>query len=570
LELNAALHACHKTYQSGDLETAEKQYQQLIAEHPVATDAYHLGALIMMRSGQLGNAFQRIETALSGQKNHHEYWNTKGNILAAMQNVPRALNAYRESLRLKPDYVQAAQNLGQCLINNDDPAAAVEVYERAIQHNPGNEQLRIGHVIALRAAVRSEDAIIALDAWEAEDKSGRNYDYVRGQVLIQLGDAEKAIATNKRVLHDPIVGAPALQNLMQLYWMRGEWDEGEKQLQSLLTADTTPMGMFVTAAQIYLRIDKAEKAVDVLNKAGEKFGETPEIRATRGRIALESGEYEKSWDHAKAALTARPGDMVFMELYASAALVTGRHNDAMIAAHGALKVQPNNQFWIAVKYTAGRAMGQDHKYYADTDKFVKAFKLTPPEKYGSLENFNKELKAALDELHQFEQRPLDQSLLLGTQTATDLRFAKNPVIQDFFKALDVPIRSYMDELGANPNQPLEGRNTGDYRFAGAWSVRLGPGGHHVNHVHPKGWISSSYYVDVPPEVDNETDKKGWIQFGKPPFAVKDLDEQELTAERIIKPEPGLVVLFPSYMWHGTIPIEGDATRLTLPFDVVPA
>ena len=220
------------------------------------------------------------------------------------------------------------------------------MYSQAIKHNPNNEQLRIGKVIALRGAIRSEDALKELDAWEADTNSNRNYDYVRGQVLIQLGDANAAIETNKRVLHDPIVGAPALQNLMQLYWMRGDWETGEQELQNLLDGATTPMGMFVTAAQIYTRIEQAEKALEVLDRASAKVGETPEIRAVRGRIALESGQYEDSYMHGKAALTARPGDLIFMELYASAALVSGRYNDAMIAAHSALKVQPNNQFWI--------------------------------------------------------------------------------------------------------------------------------------------------------------------------------------------------------------------------------
>ena len=570
MDLNAALHACHKTYQSGDLQTAEQQYQQLISAHPTATDAYHLGALIMMRSGELGNAFQRIETALSGQRNHHEYWNTKGNILSAMQKTPMAVAAYEESLNLMPNYVQAAQNLGKCLVDNDDPEKAVAVYEAAIKHNPGNEQLRIGHVIALRGAIRSDDAIEALDAWEAEANTPHKYDYVRGQVLIQLGDAEQAIETNKKVLHDPIVGAPALQNLMQLYWMRGEWEEGEKELHKLLDAATTPMNMFVTAAQIYIRIEQPEKASKILDRATDKFGNSPEIEATRGRIALEGGDYEKGYMHAKAALTVRPGDLVFMELYASTALVTGRYNDAMIAAHSALKIKPNNQFWIAIKYTAGRAMGQNYKFYADTDKYVRAYKLIPPDKYGSLENFNAELKTALEDLHNFEQRPLDQSLLAGTQTPTDLRFAKSPVIQDFFKALETPIRSYTDELGPSAGHPLHDRNTGSFRLAGAWSVKLGAGGHHVNHVHPKGWISSSYYVEVPSEVKEGPEKNGWIQFGKPPFEIKDANGNPLDAERFVKPEPGLVVLFPSYMWHGTIPIKGDEPRLTLPFDVVPA
>ena len=35
------------------------------------------------------------------------------------------------------------------------------------------------------------------------------------------------------------------------------------------------------------------------------------------------------------------------------------------------------------------------------------------------------------------------------------------------------------------------------------------------------------------------------------------------------PEPGLLVLFPSYMWHGTVPFHDTAARTTIAFDVIP-
>ena len=39
--------------------------------------------------------------------------------------------------------------------------------------------------------------------------------------------------------------------------------------------------------------------------------------------------------------------------------------------------------------------------------------------------------------------------------------------------------------------------------------------------------------------------------------------------RAIQPKPGRLVLFPSYMWHGTIPFQQNAVRTTIAFDVVP-
>lgn len=114
---------------------------------------------------------------------------------------------------------------------------------------------------------------------------------------------------------------------------------------------------------------------------------------------------------------------------------------------------------------------------------------------------------------------------------------------------------------------LQRRNTGCYALSGAWSVRLHAHGHHVNHIHPDGWLSSAYYVELPPQMDDST-HAGWIQFGQPPI----ITSPALAAEHFVKPEPGLLVLFPSWMWHGTVPFGGgpDDTRLTIAFDVIPA
>ena len=119
--------------------------------------------------------------------------------------------------------------------------------------------------------------------------------------------------------------------------------------------------------------------------------------------------------------------------------------------------------------------------------------------------------------------------------------------------------------GGGDAGPLRGRDTGDYRITGAWSVRLRPGGFHKDHFHSQGWLSSAFYVETP-DAALETDaKEGWIRFGQPPYATK----PPLPAEHFVKPKPGRLVLFPSYLWHGTHALRGDEPRMSVPFDAVP-
>jgi hypothetical protein len=87
----------------------------------------------------------------------------------------------------------------------------------------------------------------------------------------------------------------------------------------------------------------------------------------------------------------------------------------------------------------------------------------------------------------------------------------------------------------------------------------------VNHLDPEGWISSCYYVTVPEVTKDQDARQGWIKFGEPALGLPLKDP----VRRAVQPVPGRLVLFPSYMWHGTTPFHAPALRTTIAFDAVP-
>ena len=94
-------------------------------------------------------------------------------------------------------------------------------------------------------------------------------------------------------------------------------------------------------------------------------------------------------------------------------------------------------------------------------------------------------------------------------------------------------------------------------------MQLQAGGYHINHVHPRGWLSSAYYVSLPDVSDADT-HAGWLKFGEPGMPIPGC-----AAERFVRPEEGMLVLFPSYLWHGTVAFAAGGPRLTAAFDVLP-
>jgi uncharacterized protein (TIGR02466 family) len=113
---------------------------------------------------------------------------------------------------------------------------------------------------------------------------------------------------------------------------------------------------------------------------------------------------------------------------------------------------------------------------------------------------------------------------------------------------------------SDPRHPLLRDRPRKISFSGAWSVRLQAGGSHANHVHPMGWLSSAFYVVLPPDLGR--DEAGLLTLGEPQAQLR----LAVPPHRLVQPKPGRLALFPSWMWHGTRPF-GEGERMTVAFDV---
>jgi hypothetical protein len=269
--------------------------------------------------------------------------------------------------------------------------------------------------------------------------------------------------------------------------------------------------------------------------------------------------------HAEAALKLAPDSAAAISLLCETCLAVGDAPRASQLAAELRRLAPLDQTALAFQATAWRMLG-DPRYgeLYDYDRLVRAWRLEPPKGWTSLDSFLADVGEALAALHPFRTHPLNQSLRHGSQAA-DLKASTHPVIQALFEALDAPIRQHLAWLGAGKD-PVRRRNAGGYAYQGAWSVRLRPGGFHIDHVHPEGWLSSACYIALPPTVAASPGREGWLKFGEPGVAT----EPKLGAEHFIEPKPGTLALFPSYMWHGTVPFGGETPRLSVAFDLLPS
>ncbi|MEQ5787343.1 hypothetical protein J3454_05500 [Erythrobacter sp. NFXS35] len=181
-----------------------------------------------------------------------------------------------------------------------------------------------------------------------------------------------------------------------------------------------------------------------------------------------------------------------------------------------------------------------------------------------------EAAAQLRNLHASARLPLGQSLRGGTQTRGILFQREDPVLADLHAAIRETLETYRAQLAPRDDaHPLLSHRDAQWQLAGSWSVRLtGGGDHHKAHIHPQGIISSALYLVVPDQAQDESEREGWLEIGRPPPDLR-LDLEPL---RVIRPCAGHLALFPSTLYHGTTPFAatgGQADeRLTVAFDIV--
>lgn len=269
------------------------------------------------------------------------------------------------------------------------------------------------------------------------------------------------------------------------------------------------------------------------------------------------------------AMAARPADIPVAMNRATAQLKLGDAAAALDLCEEVLASRPTHIRALALKTSALFDLGRPAPADALTGfgTLTRPMTLPVPQGYASLEAFN---AAFADAIRTHPRRRDDydpnKRAIRGGSIVTDLLNHDHPAIRGFHTALDAAIAAYGAALPALPGHPhIEGRPRG-YALD-VWGNILRAQGHQDGHIHNLGWLSGVYYVEMP-EVLSEDDPnhEGWIEFNHPGYGIP--DRGTATVHRVC-PRPGMIVLFPSYVWHRTVPFEGAGERISVAFDLHP-
>jgi tetratricopeptide (TPR) repeat protein len=390
--------------------------------------------------------------------------------------------------------------------------------------------------------------------------------FVLGRALLGLARFDEAEDQFRQVVHARPDHQAAHANLMELVWMRsGDIREASRALDRALRAQPQLTGLRVTKSRLLLSARMPGEALAELDAGLVMAPQDPALLTAAIAVALEL-DGARALEYAKRLREGSPQDRAARVAIGNACLAAGDAETALAIAEELHRSDPCDGQALAMTADAQRMLGDPYyRELLDYQHLVGAELIDVPRGWASLDAYLAELVADLERVHVLHAHPVGNSLREGSQIPLAPESSPFASIRAFPQAIDGSILRYMQAIGTG-NDPMRKRNTGQYRISGIWSVRLRPHGFHVNHYHPEGWISSACYLHLPRAVER-AGGEGWLKFGEPAFPTRPL----LGPEYFIRPMPGLLALFPSYMWHGTVPFAGTSedTRVTIAFDVVP-
>ena len=370
------------------------------------------------------------------------------------------------------------------------------------------------------------------------DPSNAEFQFNLGNLLAQAQDIDGAIILFERTIELDPSHFRALKYLGGILASCGDYKKATNYLQIAVDLEPNNIETQLELAGVAARNGMAAKAIDI---------------------------YKNNFDIKLPSLGIL-GELAF------AHLVNRHPRLALKAAEDSLSILPGWTKGIAFKAIALNEL----EFYAEAqeilglDRFLQCTEIEPPHNYTNLEAFNLALIRHIKKHPTLRYNSTNRSLSNARCTEELLGRGQGP-FEDFERLISAALKRYLKTITGQQDHPFLISQPGKLSFD-VWANIMDEKGYQDVHFHPTSWATGVYYpsadgiIDADGEDNNEKGFGGWLELGATYFMVPSVSKPKL---HYIKPRPGLLVLFPSYIGHRTIPCQGQGERISIAFDIRP-
>ena len=463
--------------------------------------------------GQLQQALERATILLQQFPTSSILYNINGAAYRGLGQLDASIEAYTRALAIKPDYAEAYSNMGATLQEQGKLKEAIEAYNKALAIKPNNADIYNNMGVTFKEQGKLEEAIEAYNkALAIKPDYAEAYNNI-GIALKEQGKLEEAIeAYNKALAIKP--------DYAEAYYNMGIALKEQGKLEEAIEAYNKALAIKPDYAEAYSNMGMALKDQGKLEEAIEAFKKDGSIKS---QTHLLKCLYELD----------KPANFYDQLKY----LVDQGENNAVIGSY-----ITRSQIKYGIKRT--------NPFCNEPLRYTLHTNLTSHCDFKDIF-----IKSATDVLTRDIVQNRSQKLLTNGIQTTGNVFNQ---IGNFTDEIQSILRSEIENYRMCFKDSQEGLIKSwpsDYELRG-WLVSMKSGGKLAAHMHDKGWISGSVYINVPPKVNKDSGN----------FVVCLDSEKDSKSIDVVT---GSLCLFPSSLLHYTIPFEADENRVVLAFDVIP-
>ncbi|MDF1588695.1 MAG: tetratricopeptide repeat protein [Gammaproteobacteria bacterium] len=509
-----------------------------------------------LNMGQLEQAQALAKKLLKHYPKSFALFNLYGNALAGQNKCKEAVDSFRNALQIDPTIAELHFNVGILLTNLNRIDEAIISYKKAVSLKPSLTDVHYNLGTALQSQAKFAQAAISYQ--KAVDLEPGFFEAIvnLGVVLQEQGLLAQAIEMYQRAL--------TIQKDAKVYFNMGTALKNEGKLEAAIESYNQALALNPNYAEVHSNMGEVlrdqgryDESVTFYKQALMFDPDLPVANYSLAVYLYDSGDLEGAIDHFQRSQFADWEERSLYCLYK-----TERFDEFKQGLEQLKAVKHNSPFLatLAGHYAENFEVENDYNFCPNPMDFVFHTEIK------ELKGENSELRRRLLE----EIRSADVSekmqgrLVNGVQSAGNLLKRPEPVFQELAKLVADAVDRYRQNFaGANCEFIKSFPKKTD--IASSWYVRMKQGGHLNSHIHEEGWISGAMYLSLPSKKTHQHEGSIEVSTHGDDYPKR----HDNFSTKAIAPEVGDFVMFPSSLFHRTIPFSSDEERICIAFDLKP-
>lgn len=450
-------------------------------------------------------------------------YNILGTSLNFLKLFDNAINAYFKAIALNPTIESIYNNLGNAQKNKGDLNASIKSFEKAISLNPNYSEAFYNMGIS---------------------------NFMKREYDTSLKNFSKSLEIN------PNLGN-SYYNIANIYRRRKEYDLAIKNYNKAIELIPNHYDSYNNLGNVYKDIKNYKKSLKCYLLALEIKPGLSYTKKNLGELFYSLKEYDK----AKKCFE-EFNDATSVAKVIECSYQNGNMND-FITEINKVKINNENNIRVAAISTFGCNQFKIKDIYPFCPNPDKLFLIDNLENY--IEDYQVYIQNLSNEVESIDNiwETPNTTTRNGSQTVGNLFSECSKNLETLKKIITNQLELFFKNY-YNPSYSLF-KNWPKTLNLNGWYVKLLKEGHQESHIHPDGWVSGVIYLKV---IENPNEFEGAIELSQHGYNYKVISQNY---PRIIhQPAIGDFILFPSSLFHKTIPVKQNVERCVIAFDLLPS